>query len=297
METRQLLTWYCRAVERGSFSAAARELDLMPSSLSRAIQQLEASLGVTLLSRSTRRLTMTEAGDIYYQRAREVLEALDAARDAVQQLQDEPRGRLRITAPTRVGQQLLTPLVPAFVARYPRVEFDLVFTDEMLDLAEHKVDVAIRVDDTCPDVPHRVEQLGEYRRLVVASPAYLTRHGIPQHPRDLIHPICLTRRNSSDHTTWRFYFDDAWQTVELGRRHTANQPETLFRLAEAGLGIGRCGNYLVGEALTAGRLVTLLDDFRPPQPHGLYAIYPDRPLPAKTAAFLAFVRERLPRSL
>lgn len=293
METRQLLTWYCRVVELGSFSAAARELDLVPSSLSRAIQQLEAELGVTLLSRSTRRVAPTEAGRLYHQRAQAMLDAMDDAREAVLALEQEPRGRLRVAAPTQFGLHVLTPLLPRFLARFPRLDLELQFDNAKNDMEAEDLDVVLRVQPMLPEGPFQVEALANYRRILVASPDYLARAGTPQRPEELTTHRCLTLSA----TSWFFHIDGCWQEVPLARRHCVNLPEATLRLAEAGVGIAQVGDYQCADALEDGRLVRVLDAFEPPQPVSLYALYPRRTLPGKSAAFLDFLRKNLPKTL
>ncbi len=294
METRQLLTWYCRVVELGSFSAAAREFDLVPSSLSRAIQQMEEELGSVLLARSTRRVIPTEAGQLYHRHARAMLESMDAARNALSDLQDEPSGRLRLTTTMGFGHRIISPLLPLFSARFPRVEFDLLYTNEVLDFDLERLDLAIRTSMHWPDVPQRVEQLMRYSSSMMASPEYLARHGTPQHPCELADHIVITGSGMHEEKYWHFADGDRSIEVKLGRYHSANTPEAELALAEGGLGIVRGGPHVLSDGLAKGRLVRVLEQFEPAGQIGLYALYSPRALAAKTAAFLEFLRTHLP---
>jgi DNA-binding transcriptional LysR family regulator len=293
METRQLLNWYCRTIEMGSFSAAARRLDLMPSTLSRAISQLEDEIGARLLSRSTRRLTPTEAGQTYYEHALAILAGMDAARAAAQELQSEPSGTLHVTAPPLLGRRLLMPLLPLFAERFPRINLELLLTREQVDLPRTGTDIALRVQARTPDEPYRAALLGRYQRLVLASPSYLARHGVPQHPLDLKQHRCLTVLGGDETRSWRFVDGGQPIVVDLPLRYSVNQPDVLLDLAEAGMGIVFAGDYLCAESLANGRMVRLLADFAAAEPIGLYALYPPLNLPAKTRVFLDFLREQL----
>ncbi|WP_374354514.1 LysR substrate-binding domain-containing protein [Chitinimonas sp.] len=293
METRQLLHWYCRTIELGSFSAAARKLDLMPSSLSRAIAQLEEELGVRLLVRNTRRLAPTEAGQTYYQHALALLSGMDAARQAAQELQSEPSGTLRVTAPPLLGRRLVLPLLPLFSERYPRINLELRLTRDAIDLPRSGTDVALRVTKAPPNEPYHSELLGQYQRLICASPAYLARHGTPQHPNDLKQHRCLTILELDETRAWRFRDGEQLFSVDIPCRHSVNQGDVLLDMAEAGMGIAFAGDYVCGDLLASGRLVRLLQRYTIAEPLSLYALYPPLSLPAKTRLFLDHLRERL----
>lgn len=296
MESRQLLQWYCKVVDLGSFSAAARALDLMPSSLSRAVQQLETELGTVLMTRSTRRLTLTEAGQVYYRHARSILEALDGARDAVQQLQEVPWGRLRLTAPSQIGPSVLTPLLPMFCARYPRIELEMLYTDRNVDLLEEGYDLALRIQQhrRSTNPRYAAEWLAPYLRHVVASPDYLARHGTPQHPSELVNHTCISRTGSEQQHVWTFTVEGKAEDFLLGRHHATDSGITMMHLAEQGVGIARLGTYLCQELVDKGRLQVILSEYDLPEPWHLVARYPKRPLAAKTRAMIDFLHQQLP---
>lgn len=191
-----------RVVERGSFSAAAADLDLSNGAVSKHIGQLEGHLGARLLNRTTRRLSLTEAGRTYYERCVRLLDDLDEAERAVRQLHAAPRGRLKISAPMSFGILHLAPALPEFGLRYPEVEVDVVLNDRFVDLIDEGYDVALRIITDLPDSTLVARRFTLVRRVVCAAPAYLERHGVPVTPDDLKRHHCLIYSLTGD--DWRF---------------------------------------------------------------------------------------------
>lgn len=280
-----------RVVERGSFSAAAADLELSNSAVSKHIRQLEAYLGARLLNRTTRRLSLTEAGRAYYERCVRLLDDVDEAELAVRQLNVAPRGRLKINAPMSFGILHLAPALPEFSARYPEVEVDVVLNDRFVDLIEEGFDVALRIITDLPDSTLVGRRLASIRRVVCAAPAYLERHGVPTTPEDLKDHQCLIYSFTDDH--WRFDGPAGAQVVKVAGKYRINNSIALREALLAGMGIALIPTFLVGPLIGAGALVSLLDEHYTVEPHGLYAVYPqNRYLLPKLRAFVNFMSER-----
>lgn len=248
-------------VEAGSFSAAARKMGLSPSAVSRQIARLEALLRVRLLERSTRKLRLTEAGQAAHIRcqamlvaAREVLALSDTA-------SAEPQGLLRISCPKAIARQLVHPLVPAFLQRYPQVDLQMVVTDRALDLFDEAIDLAIRVTDT-PPPGLAGRPLFKLRHMLCASPAYLAAHGGGlKHPRELAAHACLYLGEDERDRHWRFRRGAEEQTVRVSGRYVANHSEMRLEGALAELGVASLPEFCARAALRSGALLPVLDDW------------------------------------
>lgn len=256
MDVPQLRTLVA-VVRHGSFAAAARQLDLDPSVVTRTIAALERELGVRLMHRTTRRLTLTEAGAAYCEHARVALEALDRGADEAHAGQGELRGIVRVTASVAYGQARVVPLMAALHERHPRLEIELMLTDAMVDLVHERVDLAIRlgpsVDPALVGVP-----LAPLRYRVVTSPAYLRRHGRPRTPDDLAQAECLRYPLPGFGSQWNFRAGDgAVQTVAVHGWLTVSTFLALHRATVDGLGPALLPHWLVDADLEAGRLVDL----------------------------------------
>jgi DNA-binding transcriptional LysR family regulator len=255
------LTVFVAILDAGSLSVAARRLHRSPPAVTRALATLEARIGARLIERTTRRLTPTETGQ---RLAADARRALAAYADALRPSPDAaPHGLLRITAPVIFGRRHVTPVVASFLAAYPAMQADLVLADRNLDLLEEQLDVALRIGppaDTGPP-PHR---LGEVRRVVVASPAYLRAHGAPNVPADLAHHLVVHVGSRPTPAEWRFRAVGRERVVRLAPRLTVNEIEAALVAVRAAHGIARVLSYQVAEALAAGELVRLLRDYEPP---------------------------------
>jgi len=276
--------------ERGSLSAAARQLGVSPSAVSKTMSRLEARLGVQLLQRSTRRVQLTPEGRQLYERAKQVLADLDDAEAAVA-VRSVPRGLVRISASTSVGQRVLAPLVGPLLAAHPGLRLELHFTDQVVDLAENGMDIAIRWGRLPPsDMVARL--LGGTRQLVVASPDYLARHGTPRHPEDLAghRRLGWTYRRAVPH--WPFTVDGQRVEVEIGEAVRVNDGDALRRLAIHGAGLARLSLYHAWDDLQSGRLVPVLEAFDTGELEPIHAVYLGRPdrLPPRTRAVLDFLQ-------
>lgn len=286
------LALFATVIEAGSFSAAARLLDLTPSAVARAIDRIEVRLGVRLLLRSTRGLTLTAEGQSYLLAARRILADLD---DAEQQIADQgaPRGRLRVSAALAHGRLCVVPLLGDFARAYPHILVDIALTDTLVDVAGGQVDVAIRFGPLA-DSALTARKLGESGRVIVASPDYLARHGTPRVPEDLHAHNCLNFNFRRAEPTWPFRRDgrDVSLCVEGGI--VANNGETLGQLAAAGVGVTRVGRFSVAAEIADGRLVPLLEAYNPGDVELIHAVFVGGAhLPARVRVFVDFLVERL----
>lgn len=282
---------FARVVDAGSFSAAARQLGLTPSAVSRQVARLEAALHVRLLERSTRKLRLTEAGSAAYSRC----QTLVAAAREVMALSDTqsatPRGLVRVSMPKAIGRQVIHPLMPAFLARYPEVDVQLIITDRVVDLFEEAVDLAIRPTDA-PPPGLAGRPLMQVHHRVCASPNYLRAHGTPQHPRELAQHSCLYLGEDERDRDWRFRKDGDEVTVRVSGRYVANHSEVRLDGALQHLGLASLPDFTARQALASGQLVTVLSDWTHVTDYAgtAWLLYPpNRYLPAKLRVWIDFV--------
>lgn len=273
-------------VKHGSFAAASEALGMSPQMAGRHIRMLEDDIGARLLERTTRRSRLTEVGARYYAHARHALAAVTAADESVQALTSQPRGTLRIAAPTTFGSLCLTPLVTGFMQRYPAVNVDLVLDDRVADLVGEGFDVAIRIG-ALRDSSLIARPLAPYDYIACAAPAYLERHGRPQAPSDLIDHRCLTFSYAikPPDAAWRFEKDG--QTVRAPVRSClqVNDLRALREAAVAGLGVLLVPRSAVGNELHSGALRPVLADFEAPS-RAMHILYPHRETLPKVARFV-----------
>jgi DNA-binding transcriptional LysR family regulator len=278
--------------ECGSFSKAAERLHSSKSVVSRQVGALETALGARLLHRTTRALTLTEAGRSYLERAIRILADLAEANASIGQLQTAPRGRLRVNAPMSFGFLHLAPALPEFLTRYPDVAVELTMNDRFVDLVDEGFDVAVRIGKL-DDSSLVARRLAPMRRAVCAAPAYLQKRGTPMSPDDLKAHECLCYTNLGLSQEWRFVRPDGrpWPVEVHGRLH-ANNGDALRAAALRGFGLAVLPSFLVGGDVRSGALVSLLEPFMP-QDSAVYAVYPHaRHLSPKVRAFVDFVAER-----
>jgi len=281
---------FVAVVECGGFSPAARKLGVSKSAVSKRITHLEDKLGVRLLYRTTRKLSLTEAGEHYYANAVKALAYAGEAEDAVTQLQQTPRGRLRIHTPMSFGRLHIAPLMPCFLKRYPNIQVDMVMDDRVVDLVESGFDCAIRGGDL-PDSTLIARKLAPLRLVLCASPEYVALHEMPKIPADLVEHDCLLFTYSV--SEWPFSAAGKTESVQVSGSYQANNSEALREAVLQGVGISRIPSFVVGDDIRAGRLVEVLADYQMPV-KALYALFPKRQhLPAKVRVFIDFVVERL----
>ena len=282
---------YAKVVELGSFTAAGEALKLSKSMVSRQVSALEDELGVRLLNRTTRKLSVTEAGAVVFERAtRIVAEAEEAERDAVC-IEGAVRGKLRINAPMTFGIRELGPVLPKFLARYPELTVDLSLNDRRVDLMEEGFDVSLRISPLV-DSSMVAWQLAPVRRFIVGTPAYFKTHGVPKHPRDLAdHPFILyTQRPRPELFEFRDMGGQSIQ-VELKGPLYCNNADAASSVLMAGQALSLSPDFICCEALRSGTLVSVMDEWML-EPLTLHVIYPHtRHLSAKVRAFVDFAVE------
>jgi DNA-binding transcriptional LysR family regulator len=286
------LALFVAVIDGGSFSAAARGLELTPSAVARAIDRIEARLGVRLLLRSTRGLTLTAEGQSYLLAARRILADLN---DAEQQIADQgsPRGRLRVNAALAHGRLCVVPLLGDFTHAYPNILVDIALTDTLIDVAGGQADVAVRFGPLA-DSALTARKLGESGRVIVAAPGYLARHGTPRVPEDLHAHNCLNFNFRRAEPTWPFRCDGRDFSLCVEGGIVANNGETLGQLAAAGVGVTRVGRFSVAAEIADGRLVPLLEDYNPGDVELIHAVFVGGThLPARVRVFVDFLAERL----
>ena len=284
---------FARTVEAGSFSAAGRQIGAAPSSVSRQVAELEAALGARLFHRTTRKLSLTEAGEVYYAHALKILNDIDEARLAVARPDGAPSGVLRMTIPDGIARELIAVAIADFVRDHPAVRVVLSLTDEVVDIVGGGFDLAIRFGRP-GDSSLKARKIGESRRIVCASPDYLARAGTPEKPSDLTEHNCLTFRAHPGHNLWAFRGADGVTQVRATGDVFALSATALVAAAVAGLGVVLLPDWTCGAELRAGTLVPLLADHRAvPATTPIHALYPPAPRPPpKVRAMIDFLVER-----
>jgi DNA-binding transcriptional LysR family regulator len=279
-------------VDAGSFSAAARRLNLAPSSISRVIDRMEARLGVRLLLRTTRSLTVTPEGATYLSAARRILADFQEMEQLVSN-QSSPRGRLRVSTSILYGRMFLVPVLGEFIRRYPDILLDINLTDAVVDIAGGQADVGIRFGPL-PDGPLTARKLGETRKMIVASPDYLSRRGKPHVPEDLLSHDCLGFNFRRAAPTWPFRKDGREYSLAIKGSVEANNGETLGQLAAEGIGITRVGAVTVQDQIRSGALISLLEEFNPGDVEEISAVFVGGThTPARVRCFVDYLVETL----
>ncbi|WP_042858771.1 DNA-binding transcriptional regulator YafC [Dickeya sp. NCPPB 3274] len=292
--TSEELAIFVSVVESGSFSRAAEQLGLANSAVSRAVKKLEMKLGVSLLNRTTRQLSLTEEGERYFRRVQQILQEMAAAETELMETRRTPRGLLRIDAATPVVLHLLMPLVKPFRDRYPEVTLSLVSSETFINLIERKVDVAIRAG-TLTDSSLRARPLFTSYRKIVASPDYVAKHGAPQHVDALAQHLCLGFTEPVSLNTWPVARADG-QLYEIEVGLSSNSGETLKQLSLTGNGIACLSDYMIDGEIARGELVELLADQRLPVAMPFSAVYySDRAVSTRIRAFIDFLSEQVTR--
>jgi DNA-binding transcriptional LysR family regulator len=292
MQDLERMAIFARVVEEKSFSGAARRLNMSKSLVSKQVTELEKSIGARLLNRTTRALSLTEAGTVLYEHCARILEEFDEAKLAVSRLQASPRGILRISAPVAFGRLHVASALPEFLAVHPELKIDMVTTDRFVDLAEEGYDVVVRIIDTpSPNVVAR--KLAPVNRRICATPGYFARHGIPRTPQELEAHNCLTYTYFNPRGTWRLRGPEGEISVRASGDLRLNDDDALSEAVLGGLGIALLPTFIVGKDIQAGRLQVILNDYVPLEQH-VYALYlPNRHLSAKVRAFIDFFLERI----
>jgi DNA-binding transcriptional LysR family regulator len=281
---------FVEVVDIGTFIGAADSLRMSKATVSRHVDTLEQRLGVRLLHRTTRRLSLTQEGRTFHQRAKEILAAMDEAEAEISQKTGQPGGIVRVNMPMSFGILHLAPLWGPFMAQYPQIELDLVLNDRMVDLVDEGYDVAIRIS-ALADSSLVSRKLASTQMLVCASPAYIERHGAPSHPRDLANHAVVAYSNLAARDEWGFAGPDGTASVRTRARVYSSNGDTCRAIALANEGVIYLPSFIVGEDIRAGRLVHLMPEFTATE-LGIYAVYPTRKqLPQKVRCLVDFLVE------
>ncbi len=285
---------FAEVVEAEGFSAAARNLGVSKSAVSKQVTRLEDGLGVRLLNRTTRRLSLTEAGTTFYEACRRVLDEAEAAERAVSNLSAAPRGLLKLNAPMSFGFLHLARAIPEFHARFPQITIDMAMNDRFVDLVEEGYDLALRIGDL-RDSSLVARRVAPSRTVICASPDYLARRGRPERPEDLRDHDCLLYTHMAQPREWTLHgpggSQGGLQKVKVDGPLLANNGDALCGAALGGLGIARLPTFIVGQHLRDGSLEALLTGFPVPE-QGIHAVYPhSRNLSVKVRVFIDFLAD------
>jgi DNA-binding transcriptional LysR family regulator len=294
MDTFAALKAFVAVIEEGGFAPAGRRMGVATSSVTRQVDSLEESLGTHLLNRSTRSVTLTSVGETYFEHASRILGDLESANIEVSEGAGLPRGLLRVSLPVAFARLHIAPAIPAFARLYPGIRLDLTMTDNVVDLVEQRLDLAIRLGGV--EASSLVaRKMAPHRRLVCASPDYLGEQGMPQSPADLASHDCLTFSYAQGSSIWRFS-GRSDETVRVSGSVRANNSEVLREAAIGGMGLIMMPSWLVSADIEAGRLHVVLPEWEPSMSGAggaIYAVYqPNRRSSKKVRAFVDFLIER-----
>ncbi|MDX8482057.1 LysR family transcriptional regulator [Mesorhizobium sp. VK24D] len=285
---------FARVVEAGSFTAAARLLAMPKTTVSRRIAALEREVGVRLLQRTTRSLSMTDAGRLYYEQSSQALRTLEEANLRLAQARVEPSGTIRISAPVGFGAYFLNRAVIEFLEMYPKTKVELRLTDDKLNLVEDGIDLAFRTG-VLEDSTLIARKLGTTHRLLCASADYLARHGLPEAPADLVHHHCVIAGPSAVGAHWVLDGPSGQETFTVAGRFAANEMQAVVAAAIAGQGIAQLPHGMAEALIGEGRLRRVLENYTTPA-GGLYVLYPSsRHLSPLVKAFIDLATERISR--
>lgn len=290
------MLYFAEVVERGGFAAAGRALGIPKSRLSRRVAELEARLGVRLLQRTTRKLSLTEVGSAYLRHCQAIRDAAMAAQDTVEQVQSEPRGTVRVSCPVTLSQTVLAPLMPRFLARYPDVRVEMLVVNRPVNVVEEGLDVALRVRASLEDSASMVvKRLDVAQQILLASPQYLARKGVPQSPQDLLQHDVLSMSAFEGVAHWRLRSDTgAEMQIQPQTRYVADDLMTLKLAVMGGAGVCYLPDYMCQPEIERGELVHVLPQWRFP-PGIVHAVFSSRRgLTPAVRSFLDFLGEYLP---
>ena len=269
------LSFFVKIVKGGSLSIAAREMGVTPASISKRLTRLEAHLGVMLLNRSTRRLSVTDEGETYFGHALRILADLEELEQLISNNPASPKGLLRVNAPLGFGRTYITPIISSFARRYPDVEVQLQLSDHPLSLVDDAFDIGIRFGDV-PDSRVIAMKIAANRRLVCAAPAYLKKFGVPKVPHDLAKFNCIVlRQNDAAYGTWRFTKGRRSETIKVRGTLSSNDGEVALNWALDGHGLMLRAEWDIAKYLRSGRLQIVLEDYSSP-PADIFAVFPEK---------------------
>ncbi|NRD30648.1 LysR family transcriptional regulator [Shewanella sp. DC2-4] len=295
MEHFSALSIFVTVVECGSFSLASQKLGLSKSAVSKRITLLEQSLGIQLLHRTTRSLSLTEAGARYFDYVRPAVKLAEEGLDAISELQQAPQGNLRIAVPMVFGRLHIAPLIPEFLRRYPKIQLQMQMDDKTTDLIAGGFDLAIRIGEL-PDSSLIARKIAPCLSVICASPEYLARHAAPQTPQQLSQHNCLFYSYFRDGVEWTFLSPQGPTRIQPLGNYQVNNSDAIHQATLDGLGIANLPRFMVDADLQTGRLQALLTNHPLPE-HGIYAVYTQRKyLPTKVSVLIEFLMEKLASS-
>ncbi len=281
---------FCRIIELGTFSAVANEMNVSPMMVSKYMAQLEKSLGVTLLNRTTRRISLTEAGENYYQGCKQLLEDMHELDEKTQQLGHHVTGTLKISAPIDFGGLYMVPAIEAYQKQYPEVKVLMSLDNSSVNLSQGKYDIAMLVTNTL-DLGVVAKKIAETKLCTYAAPSYLKKFGIPKQPDDLLKHRCLHYIDTPHREKWVFNKDDKTIKIKLNWHFASNNGRALCQAAGLGMGIVQAPMLSVANYLRDGKLVEILQDYRLTT-LPIYATYQKRKFsPGKVTTFIEFLTE------
>lgn len=291
MDNYRAMAIFVQVVDHGSFSAAAKKLGITKSAVSQQVNQLEETLGVRLLHRTTRQLNLTEAGEMYIEGCRQMIDAAERASQRIGLYSTEPSGTLRISCSHDFAADHLVPLLGPFMEKYPKLSLEIDGSDEVINLVEERVDLAIRIGRLA-ESGWVARKIGEAEEVIIASPSYLERHGIPQQPSELAsHYWVAFTRKTQPYQLFLKGPSGEQQKVRLYGRARSNSVPSMREMVKAGMGIGQILKLMVKEELDNGQLVQVLSEYRS-EAVGIYAVYPQRAfLPLKVRAVIDYLIE------
>jgi DNA-binding transcriptional LysR family regulator len=291
MDKLESLRAFVKVVQHASLAAAARDMRLSRSAISKYIIDLEAELGVQLLVRTTRSASPTENGVAYYERVVAILADIEDADATVSRLQAEPRGILRVNAPMSFGTLHLGAAIADFMEKYPELKVQLALSDEMIDPVTQGFDVTLRIADL-PSSSLIARKIAPARRVICAAPSYLQRRGTPQHPNDLREHDCLTYGHLATGNQWKLNGPDGDHWIQIPWTLCADNAEVLRDAAVKGRGVALLPTFIAGEDLRTGALKAVLTQYKAPELL-VYAIYPPtKHLSVKARVFIDYLAER-----
>lgn len=283
---------FARVVAANGFAEAARQLGVSKSRVSKSVARLERSLGVRLLNRSTRSMSLTEIGAAYYKHCVHIADEAAQAANLVGELRSEPVGVLRISCPVAFGRLHIAPAVAGYLARYPKLRIDLTTTDQLVDLTREGFDLAIRIAHE-PDLHLVARKLAAVRRVICATPGYFARFGVPASPQELAQHNCLHYTHFGSNGQWRLQGANGQIVVPVDGSLRVNDDDVLSRAVLDGLGIALLPTFIIANELQAGLLHPVLSEFVPLERH-IYAVHlPNPNLPTKVRGFIEFVQAQI----
>lgn len=292
MDRLQAMQLFVRVAELNSFSAVAQQMGVARSAVTRQIAALEQHLGLKLMARSTRRLTLTSAGAAYLDKCRVILNLVDAAETGIAEESHLLRGHVRISLPLSFGLMRMVPPLLEFARTYPELSLEMDYSDRRVNLFEEGIDLAIRITGHLGDSAV-VRKLGSLHLRTVASTEYLKRFGCPQHPSELMHHACLVYTSGESPQAWRYQVDDTLQRFPVQSRLQANNGQVLTEAAAQGLGIALQPDFIVDPFIQEQRVTAILTDFETPA-LGIYALLPgNRQVPHRVRVLMDFLADRL----